>query len=438
MLNMDALFPNSGMMDVEADEAKTIESFSETKGNKVTPGELTEAEDKIQENEEQDREDDKQYREEHSPEEESTDDLSAGIDTGDELGGTDTESDESELPDDAALTEMSYYQLQCTRFLPKSLDAADAAIIDNAIEPAEATEEEGGSWEGGGGGDTGGFDEFGAGGDEDMGDFSFRSDLLKNEEYIPGTENILTTAGYTAIAIVRMARKLIKYGTRGLRFAIRKAEHCFVSTEKLGKLYEFKLSKMMTAVDDDVLESTKVDAFPYDTWMALAKSIKPLTDGCFSDDLSPKAIDSARSNLAKFGIQLQEGAEKVSYSKLLDKRTTKSVVELGYTKENVVNCFRYMQIIGELTNKKARAKTISVEKKIFAQVSSFKEKVAELAKDKDGNEAKITASMGATQQMYTYKIQEIEAGYALCNKLVSDLLVIGKVYEDAIMPKYIR
>ena len=449
-------------LEVEQDENTKITTFTETKGEPVTPQDLTEAEEEVGESEQQDKEDDEQYREEHSRDE---GDDSLDIDNQESMPEDDTDNDLPDMyshitqttvsSDDATLSNLSYYELQNLRFIsPKSLDAADAAIIDNEIEPAEPTETAGGSYGSSGGGDFGGGDEFGGdefgmgGEDEDM-NFSFQvlwREHLKNPKYIAGTENLILTGSYVAEAGIKVGSKVFhwiaKYGTKLFRGVVRTAEHAFVSTEKLGKLYEFKLSKMMSAVDDDVLDKEHVDAFPYEVWMGLAKEIQPLAKMCLSTEVSPQQIHKTFNYLKDKGIVLGLGAQKINYSKLLDQRATKSVNDLGFTKDKIVNCFRYVQIIGQVTNKKsiaaAKAATSQLVVSAHEQMDALDNKLKEGVSPESKEYKEIMKKLNALQAAYAGKEECIKVCYDVCDRLVKDLLNVGKVYEDAIMPKYVR
>lgn len=425
-------------------ENEKINSFSETPGNSVKGEDLADAEDEIKENEDQDKEDDENYREEHNPdEEESTDDeFDSEDDIGDSSGiNPDDTSDED-------LAKMTWYQLQTTRFIrPEHLrmidpnlagieDAADAAIIDNAVEPAEPTEKDNGqSWGDTGGGSGGGFDDTGedtGGGDDFSGDFSFYTKLQ------PGTENLI----YTTVSLVKGAFKALvfttKYVQRAFRGIVHLGENTFLGATKLGKLWEFKLSKLMTAVDTKALEDKKIELFSYDDWMMLSKNVIELGHICMSDGTTPQATKEMAEAFTKIGVKLQLGKFKTDFHGAMDLRRSGTVTELGYTPDRVAGCFRYVQSLGEITDSKSVKK---IKENLSATKKLIKTKVKALRKitDKESDEFKTnTEELNKLSSIYGGSAECVEAYFTLANRLIKDMMTVGAIYERAMIPEKIR
>lgn len=461
------------LLEIEQDENEVIQTFSETPAKSVKVKEITEAEKEIKENETINKEDDTEYRERNNDE--------SKVKQVEEANDTDEDEDENEdTPEvaegvsDEKLLAMRPFELMCIRFLTMEYgtqagepsggcpscgtsgteDAADVAIIDDEIEDADPTQTPNGKqWGDTGSGSGGGSIGGDSGGDSGGFDISFRTYIQASRSYdkisfTPGMEGIVVAATQLFEAAKSLYHSAAVIASKTFRFILRTAENNLISVKWMSKFYHFKLTKLINLCDDEILQEKKVESLPIDLWLETCDAIKPIHDMCIKLDAKnlknfKKFYDDTQEIFKAVGMEVSTTNGKFSIIKLQGKRKSGSPYDLGFSKQHIGKCFLYAEDVGKYFDMKTL-------KNIKSVITSLNNAVAEQAKiaqkasvdqnlKKGGTEEKLLVDkMSSNVVRLAYVSNTISALNEVYDLLISDLYRIGKVYEDALQPKYLQ
>lgn len=464
----------------EDDENTPITSFGEDTRSSATPKEMDEASEEIEEEEKESMGED----EEETPVE--------------NISGDEYSEDELEGMTDASLVYvritpyyrdgkfLTFKQMQCQMEYgtpsgiepvgcPSCGDAADAAIIDSEVSPAEGTVPDSKYAEGdnAGGGDTG----FGGGeesefGGEDEGDFEFlykdtfkfrqlcdevesnpmwRETIFqdpKYEEYkgyLKGHEDFTDFVAELLRVLVILMRKAAQYGRVAYLFSRNKISASFMNLTTISKLWTSKLRRNLDKVDNERLDRYEVEAFPYELWVQVTKTAleiyrmvehakRIVFDG--TNQAVTKDMAALNRQLKEIGIVIQVEKSHVDMNKLLDQRVRRSVNDLGFTKPHIENCARYLSEIGRCIPRKDVNTLKSATDDIMKELSERSKKVndavesGELKKGSPAYKKQIDYLTDCTFRL-GFVMVGMQTSFALFEIVTNDILKIFSKYEDA-------
>lgn len=444
--------------ELNVDENKPIQPLTETPAKVYKPKNLTDAEDEIQEKETTEEDKDEEYREEHNPEDESDGTPDETVDAIGDINNSDEELDDK-------LMKFTVYQLLTTQFLKMEYgtpsgsdsfcptcgteDAADAAIIDNEISPAKRTEPFG-STDGSSGGSDFGSSDSGGEDDDDFGmDFSFYyKQRVALEHCIPGTENFVRTFTGLFKFGEKIFHTVAKQFTRLTRLVLRIGEHNLVKVRYMAKFYQFKFSKLINFIDDEVLSKINVEVWKADDWSKIKDNChviyKLLED--MENQLAVKSgkFKDVKSNyekaFSKINVNITDTNSKNNTHDLYKLREGGSLSTLGYSKENVVSMFRQLEELGEIVGMEAMGKINVALKKSMLYIKAETTRIKTLQEAKP-NDAKLKQEMDmltAYNLRYTYLSNCANTYAMITDQLTTDLYKISKAFETSIIPEYVR
>ena len=451
------------LFELENKENKEIQSFSETPAPVHKPKEVTEAEDEIKDEEKENKEDDQKYREEHNDDEDATEDdfgdTSSENEISQDLNATD--EDDAQANDSTAqmFANMTTYDILRTRMIRLeygtqagdgdnscigcsvgTADAADAVIIDSEVDSAEPTEdgaetswggEGGGSGGGDFGGDSGGGDdglafyhEFGLEGYEPM--FQDAASLNYRTSFVRSfIRDVLSVGAHITKGVISSVKAAIPYVAKCFNFVkayAKRAAKCLMTTKQLAKFYRWKLRKYISYIDVNKLKAAKVEATAGKVWLLasdicanIAKLLDSVDDSVIADKAKFIKLNKAvTAEFKKIGVNLA-GDDRERLVGFLKARKAASVYQLGYTPDNIVNYFKHLEYIGEITS---NTRIASLKELISKLGSSIKKLVSS---DKEGANvwsARCNYILGCNDTLMM-----------VCNVLVDDLSHVAAVYE---------
>lgn len=375
-------------------------------------------------------------------------------------------------------------------------DAADAAIIDAEIAPSEGSGEEtgplGGNDNNAGGGDTGG-DAFGGddmGGGDDFGGMNEMQMLLYTMRYIqakdyqqehmleimsqqtvPGMEDVPHLHGepipapilvilkaYVKLTLIlaklalQVLIKVAKYGRIVYLFARRNISNAVMKMETIHKLWKFKLSLHIDKINPDDLNEEEVEALPFDKWVEgckialtthdMVSHAENLVFDRSEEEITP-AIKQYLSKLDNEGIEIEVADCKVNMNEYLDSKKQSSVIDLGYTKQNIPNLMRYFGDIAKRFD--ARNAGVPLQKNLDACLGRITKETLDLGNalkskklSKDSEEyKKINMHLAASTIRLGFMTSCMDLTYKLIKLLVDDAQRVLGAYENAYDPKFI-
>lgn len=448
---------------MEDDQNTPITSFSEGPGVTVTPKEVDEASDEIEQEEEEDQE--------------KNDD---GM-----VDASEYSDEELMSMNGAALAYVRFtprfeygtpsgIKPADTRGCPSCGDAADAAIIDAEVEPSEGTvpEEQYAEGDTGGGGDIGGGDEggFGEEGEEDE-DFTFelkqwaylqkdfdakykaleeilnsnRSDFAIRKYCIVAQEDLSAIIGQMATVLGIVLTKTLKYTRKAYLFVRNKINRNILRLDTVSKLWNSKLKSNLDKVRTDRLDRYEVTAFPYDVWLAVVKTGLSIYDTAlsgrdivFNSNTSAvnKRLADLKASLGKIEIEFDIKTSKVNMNELLDKREYRSISSLGFSKEKISNCARYFDDIARCMPAKDKNPLKSIVDAITREIADRTKAVnAKVEKDELKEGSKEYKKEMEEINGYAFRLNFVlicmKTAYALFDLAITDILHIFSKYEDA-------
>ena len=406
------------------EQDETIQTFGETKGDSVSPEEVKNAEDAIEE--EQD------------------------------------ESTPTDGFDDVELSAMNDRQILQLRFTPKmdygtpsggedtgcpncgNADAGDIAIIDSEIAPTEGTTEE----------DTFGNDSSEAGIGDEIAMYARLQEAYRYHQGNPSSDHpvyIASMEGFTDVigeligVMKTLMIKVTKYARKTYLFIRKKISATFMRLQTVQKLWSYKLSKHLDKVDVERLGEYEIEAFPYDIWIDAAKlslmSFEMVQNADrivfeHGDDAVTNTMSRFKEKLGHSGVSINVSKNRINVDGLLDTRRYESVLSHGYTKSQIPNCIRYL---GEIAKRVPKGKENNLEhitNKVIERVTMFaaqtNEAVEEGRLSKNSQEYKDVADK---LMNYTVRLDFIltcmRCSYALFDMLTKDMLTVFSKYEDA-------
>lgn len=513
---------------VDKDEEQNIQSFSETPAKPTKAKDLTETEDEVQQIHKQTEDEDKEYREEHTPEDDDQqeDDLGdfgedTASDTSEESSTDNTENNDEDNSeeesddqmkdgsdeDDFSLQAMSEYEIRTTKIISKKAleyatssgpdvvggcagcskgneDAADAAIIDAEITPAERTVPKGG---GNGSDNGGGSDDFGS---DDSGssddDFNFDDDFsLCYDKYIEAVNkmhmiaaqedlldmsihNILETAnnlvGLTARGVAATTRALVDDVLPAAFKVAKKAgeilANAFVYTKNvvskiianktlLLRVWNTKIKLYLKVVSTEKLAKMKVQCFSKEDFLKIGKATINVHDTLTKNGdkvanakLSDKIIVNLMKELASIGVEIDVTKDKIDLSKLYEKRKIGSIMDLGFTPDNIEECMLWCIDVSKRIPEEDNASPMLAG---FAKVHGFFKSRNNAFQRNAANKKLSIEKRQEDIGIYVSSELKVKFGadasrivYQIWNELIAQMLEVCEKYEKALIPGKVK
>lgn len=219
----------------------------------------------------------------------------------------------------------------------------------------------------------------------------------------------------------------------------------FVKKTTIHKFLDFKLNKLIDAVDEQRLMEYKATAYPFQDWIDTAKvaltmygavlNCKTLIYDDPSELLSPK-LAKLKSLMEECGITISTSHNSVNIDASLDKRKNETLGELGYSKKEIPNLVRYFgEIAKRLPDKKSNKleDITSLQIEHIGHLRSDFEKNVKSGKYKKGSEEAERAEKAliayATRMDYILLMQK--GVFLLFDVLLSDMMTICRRVEDS-------
>lgn len=434
-----------------------ISSFSDTPAPSTETKELESAEDQTQQETREKIQQDKDHTEQQ---EEKADELAPE-------GAGDDEIPMEEDEDTATLRQMTPDQISFIRFMPISeygtpsgvdspssypygcpdcQDAADAAIIDAEISPADATED---------GDETAG--DFGESSEDDfsaelLGYFRSRDYMLDiiargREEYplLPGEEGIFSAAKAILSFVGEVLLRITKYSRKCWQYVRNNYVISDKHISRATKFWNFKLRNSLDKVDVERLSGYEVEAWPFATWQEVCKVAISASE--LVESSTRIVFDSAEvattsmmrnfiSRLENIGVSINVAKNRIEMDDLLDKRAFESVPNLGFTKSNIPVALRYLAEISQRLSDSVVAASENTVKEVTKRITSEAARLSE-ALDKDEIKKNSPEYLKATDTIMNYSVrldfilnlQRLAA--TLFSKLTDDVSKVFTKYEDS-------
>lgn len=342
-------------------------------------------------------------------------------------------------------------------------DAADAAIIDAEIAPAQGSPEEETS------GEIGGEPapmEAGAGEEtENLGEeimqyrnwhmafgYYFLEEKLDNPMLVAACEDF-TWGGIFSKAVEAIAgllgkimSKVAGYLLRVYKFARKRISSTFFRLQTVQKLWNVKLSARLNLVSDHALQSYEIEAFPYSDWIDAAKlsliafeMAHNADQNVFdpSNDLLNNNMRQFKDALKGIGINVDVQNNRMNVNDFLDKRQYKSIADLGYSRSQAPNCMRYF---GEMSKRVPKGDLNTLEgvmKHVTDRLTQASMKVNQaveagrLKKQSPEYRDEVDRIFKYTVR-FDFVLTCMKVAYYLFDLLSADALKVFEKYEDAI------
>lgn len=449
----------------------TITPVTEEQGDPVTVEEIYAAEDEIADKEKNQRVREEEHNSEVEEKQQERDDEvaeAAGVDTSTTEDAIDTADDSMPESEDVSDDESDEKSEEEKDEEAKALylnrwrdDAADVVILDNDIaevkRPAEADEDVAEP--------IGDAAELGEPAGDEEGDsetmlltymdLSRQYDVMYNVSSgaigrIAGDESLIWgVVKHLAAVAVRLAFAAARQARRAVDFCINKCMKSFVKAEWAAAYYNERIAEYINKVDHERLNNRKLEAYPYEVYMSVAKYSISLFDTVLSGkrfvfDNAPEARSGTMNNLIKtgagLGIKFDLPKATTSFDDLADKRRLEACPELGYNPSVLPNIIRYFSEM----KKRIPSKKAEEVKKAMAEIA---EAISQYGAgiDDDVSNGKIKEDSKEYKKAmdrlmhlnvrYSFLAACVKLSGFLFAQLVDDAVNVFKVYENCIIAK---
>lgn len=408
--------------------------------------------------------------------------------------------------DDFTLRAMSEYEIRTTKIISKKAleyatssgpdivggcagcskgneDAADAAIIDAEITPVERTVPKGGngSDNGGGSDDFGSSDSGSSDDDFDLGDdFSlyydkylaavnkFRTIAAQEDLLDMSLHNLLDNAkaivGITAKGVAATTRTIVQDILPAAFNVAKKAgeilANAFVYVKNIAakivanktlllRVWNTKIKLYLKVVSTEKLAKMKVQCFNKEDFLKIGKATIDVYDTLTKNGdkvanakLSDKIIVKLINALSSIGVVIDVTKDKIDLSKLYEKRKIGSIMDLGYTPDNIEECILWCIDVSKRIPEEDNASPMLAG---FAKVHSFF-KSRNNAFERNAANNKISAEKRQEDiGIYVSSELKVKFGadasrivYQIWNELIAEMLEVCEKYEKALIPGKIK
>jgi len=410
-------------------ESETIETFGETPVPEVQKKELSDAEDEIKDTEEE-RAD----------------------------KNSDDEADVDDMDDEAIMKHRFIPKLSTSEVIgdapetsvcPSCADAGDVAIIDAEVSPAD--EEDTGA------GDDGNNLGEGTGVGPELKAYALYKKQLRSQTdltmkydpdaFIAGLEDLGSIFSAIKGLLGSLTVKIAKYTRRVYMFSRKKIMSTFMRLQTVQAFYERKLIKHINDVDVERLNSSEIEAWPYETWVEAAKialmsfeMVNTAERIVFEpgEEATTNTIKMLRERLERLGINVNLSSNRIVMDELLDKRRYQSIQDHGYTKSQIQNCMRYFKDISKRVPKgddnHLESIINNVTKKVTSRATDINGALEEgrLHKGSPEYQAEVDKLFNFTVRL-DFCLTLMRLAYTLFDKLSADMQKVCGKYEDAMI-----
>ena len=339
-------------------------------------------------------------------------------------------------------------------------DAADAAIIDAEIAPAQGSPDTGEEIGGEATPDLGTGEENEGLGEEIMQftqwhmafGYYFLDERLDNPMLIAQCEDF-SWGGLFSKAIDSLVgllgsimSKVAGYLLRVYKFARKRISATFFRLQTVQKLWNVKLSARLNLVSDNALRSYEIEAFPYPDWIDAAKlslvafEMAHNADQLVFDpskDMLNANMRTLKQSMKQIGINIDVQHNRMNVNDFLDKRQFKSIADLGYSRSQAPNCMRYF---GEMSKRVPKGDLNTLEgtmKHVTDRLTQASMKVNQ-AVEAGRLKKQSPEYRDEVDRIFKYTVRFdfiltcMKAAYYLFDILSADALKVFEKYEDAI------
>lgn len=385
-------------------------------------------------------------------------------------------------------------------------DAADAAILDNSIRPSAGSDgKPNGSNnenEDSGGDDFGGDDDFSDdfsddGGDEDT-DFGDDEDIggeseesTENDEmfvnwyqapidahypvnpimmndptYRAGmegfmfsiingvlTSRFLKSAIFEGLGLVGKGLKIVASFVGKTATGIAKN---FINTHAratwIAKYWNAQVAEAVKTVKEEDLDKERIEALPYDDWYKTVRLALIIDDAvgnsshiAFDEEkqIETKTLTILQKNMQPLDIEMNFDTHRIDYRGWKEKQVNKTVLDLGYTPENIKRCSQYFEEIAKIATREKNHQVNT--NKIMALSNEIAEKgngmlrpnVDGHEEEQGGDAKKVVADLKEVNKNLYAATARLEL-LASMNRLESVLLSVATTNIKTVFQIYVK